>query len=140
MTPSLAAGLLLLVPLIVIAGIYGNGWLYALVLARLFYVRVRGLHRISWLPAAATVAASLVLGLFYTLSESAGNLAVGIATLVTSPLVVQHCVPDEAGEAITAAPAWLAWGAVLVINLVMAIVFAIILFAAGLGSLALLAG
>lgn len=140
MTPLLVATLAFLAVLLLVAGVYGNGWLYAFVLAKLFYLRVRGLHRISWLPAVATLASSLLLGLFYLLSEPAGNLAVGLATLVTSPLVVQTFVPDESGEAIAAVPAWLAWIAVLAINLAMAVAFAIILFLTGLGGIALLGG
>lgn len=138
MTSSLAVILLLLVPMLVVAGIYGNGWLYAFLLAKLFHVRVRGPHRISWLPALATAGVSIVLGLFYLLSEPAGDLALGLATLVTSPVVVQKFVPDEAGVAIGGTPAWIAWVVVLAINLVMALVFGVVVFTLGIGGLAML--
>lgn len=139
MTSSLAViVLVLLVPMLVVAGIYGNGWLYAFLLAKLFHVRVRGLHRISWLPALATVGASIVLGLLYLLSEPAGDLALGLATLVTSPIVVQKFVPDESGMAVGGTPAWIAWVAVLAVNLVMALFFGVVVFTLGIGGLAML--
>ena len=139
MTTSLGIVLLLLlVPLLVAAGVYGNGWLYAFLLAKLFDLRVRGLHRISWLPALATVGASLACGLFYLLPDPAGDLAVGLATLVTSPVVVQKFVPAESGEPIAGAPAWLAWIAVLAVNLAMALLVVIVVVAIGVGSFAML--
>lgn len=135
--------LLLLIPLFVLAGIYGNGWLYAFLLAKLFGVRVRGLHRISWLPALATVGASLVLGLFYLLPGPAGDLALGLAALVTPPLVVQKFVPTESEARVGGGPAWLAWLAVLAANLatavVFAVVFAVVVASIGIGGLAMLA-
>ena len=134
MTSSLAVILfVLLVPMLVVAGIYGNGWLYAFLLAKLFQVRVRGPHRISWLPALATAGVSIVLGLFYLVSEPAGDLALSLATLVTSPVVVQKFVPDQSGTAIGGAPAWLAWIAVLGINLARAVAFGAIVIALVLG-------